>query len=94
MPKKITSHKHFPIRWRKDRNCFQVDLRTIGGERQNFDTKAEATQLAKEMFEVFDSGKAATEIKPWTVEKAIAQYLAHSTRDGQKTPTMSMAPQA
>ena len=68
---KIFSHKNLSIRWRKDRNCFLLDLRPIGGERQNFDTKAEATQHAKEMFEIFESGKPATEIKTWTVEKGI-----------------------
>ena len=80
MPKKITSHKNLSIRWRTDANCFQLDLRTIGGKRENFDTKAEASQHAKEMFEIFESGKPASEIKPWTVEKAIERYLEHSRR--------------
>jgi len=80
MPKKITSHKNLSIRWRTDANCFQLDLRTIGGKRENFDTKVEASQHAKEMFEIFESGKLATKIKPWTVEKGIAQYLEHSKR--------------
>ena len=50
MPKKITSYKHLSIRWRKDRNCFLLDLEPIGCGHKNFDTKAEATQHAKNMF--------------------------------------------
>ena len=80
MPKKITSYKNLSIRWRKDRNCFQLDLEPIGGKRENFATKAEATQHAKEMFEIFESGKPATEIKPWTVEKGIEHYIANAER--------------
>ena len=68
------------IRLRKDRNCFQLDLRNIVGERQNFDTKAEATQHAQKMFEVWETGKPAAEIKPWTVEKANEKYLEHCKR--------------
>ena len=50
MPKKITSYKHLSIRWRKDRNSFQLDLEPIGGGRKNFDSKAEALNHAKDMF--------------------------------------------
>ena len=71
MPKCIKSHTNLSIRWRKDRNSFQLDLNPIGGKRENFDTKAEATAHAKEMFEIFQNGKPAVEVKPWTVEQAI-----------------------
>jgi len=80
MPKKITSYKNLSIRWRKDRNCFVLDLGPIGGGKPLFDTKAEASQHAQEMFEVFETGKPAIEIKPWTVEKANQKYLEHCQR--------------
>jgi hypothetical protein len=32
------------------------------------------------MFEIFESGKPATEIKPWTVQKAIEQYIINAER--------------
>ena len=72
MPKDIKSHRDLSIRWVKSANSFQLDLRPIGGGHKNYKTKAEATQHAQEMFENFETGKPATEIKPWTVEKAIA----------------------
>ena len=78
MPKNITSYKDLSIRWRKDRNCFQLELEPIGGKRKNFDTKAEATQHAKNMFEVFESGKPAIENKPWMVEVGVAKYLENA----------------
>ena len=80
MSKKITSHKNLSIRWNNQRNAFLLDLRPIGGDRVTFNTKAEATQHAKEMFEIFESGKPATEIKPWTVEKGIEHYIANAER--------------
>ena len=80
MPKKITSYKDLSIRWRTDANCFQLDLRRIGGKRENFDTKAEATQQARNMFEVFESGKPALENKPWMVEVGVAKYLENAKR--------------
>ena len=62
MPKKITSYRLLSIRWRKDRNCFILDLEPIGGGHKNFATKAEATQYAQEMFEVFEIPKKFAEI--------------------------------
>ena len=78
MAKKINSYKDLSIRWRGDRNCYQLDLEPIGGKRKNCDSKAEATQHAKDMFEIFETGKPATETKPWTVEKAVSEYLKHA----------------
>ena len=79
MPKEINSYRNLSIRWLKSANTFQLDLRPIGGGHKNFKTKAEATQHAKEMFEVWETGKPATEIKPWTVEKGFeAQKLGHN----------------
>ena len=78
MPKKIKSHKDLSIRWRKETCSYTLDLQPIGGIRQSFDSKAEATIEAKRMFEIFETGKPATETKPWTVEKAVAEYLKHA----------------
>ena len=47
---------------------------------KKFDTITEATKHAKEMFKIFESGKSATEIKPWTVEKGIEHYIANAER--------------
>ena len=80
MPKALNRHRNLSIRWNKQRNLFLLDLRPIGGDRVTFDTKAEATQHAKEMFNIFESGKPATEIKPWTVEKSIEHYIANAER--------------
>ena len=60
MPKAIKSHTNLSIRWRDDAICFQLDLRTIGGKRENFTTKADATARAKEMFQ---NGKPAQVVK-------------------------------
>ena len=78
MPKKIKSHKDLSIRWRKETCFYTLDLQPIGGTRQSFASKAEATIEAKRMFEIFETGKPATETKPWTVEKAVAEYLKHA----------------
>ena len=51
MPKKINSYKDLSIEWQGENNNFRLDLRPIGGGRPNFDTKAEAKQKAREMFE-------------------------------------------
>ena len=83
MPKNITSYKILSIHWRKDRNCFQLDLEPIGGGRKKFDNKAGALNHAKEMFEVFESGKPAIEIKPWMLEKAVSQYLDNAKKREQ-----------
>ena len=42
MAKKINSYKDLSIRWRADRNCYQLDLEPIGGKRKNCDSKADA----------------------------------------------------
>ena len=78
--KKISFHKNLNVRWRKDHNCFLLDLRPIGVERQKLHTIAQATQHAKESFGIFESGKPTTEIKPWTVEKGIEHYIANAER--------------
>ena len=76
MPKEIKSHRNLSIRWVESSNSFQLDLRPLGGGHKNFKTKAEALARANEMFEVFQNGKPAVEVKPWTVEEAIDNYLA------------------
>ena len=78
MPKKINSHRDLSIRWRKETHSYTLDLQPIGGTRQSFASKAEATIAAKRMFEIFETGKPFTELRPWTVEKAVSEYLKHA----------------
>ena len=74
MSKEINSYRNLSIRWLNSTNSFQLDLRPIGGGHKNFKTKAEAIQNAKEMFEIFETGKPAIENKPWTVEVGVSPF--------------------
>ena len=79
MAKEINTYRDLSIKWIKNLNRFQLDVRPLGGARLNFKTKAEAVQRAKELFDKWCEGAPIMAVERWSVDQAIT----HCSEIGQ-----------
>jgi len=83
MAKKIKSYKDLPIIWKGNRNCFQLNLRAIGGKQPTFKSKSETVAAAKEAFTDWMDGspiEVVTVESEWSVDLGVEKYLEMAER--------------
>ncbi len=74
MAKTINTYRDLSIKWDKKVNRFRLDARPLGGARMKFKTKAEAVQMAKELFDKWSKGAPIMAVERWSVDQAILNY--------------------